>query len=186
MKKIFICILAFIIGLSVTFAENFESQDSVVNLNEVTVSGLFRNSVNVGYLIPHKTKGLEAIGKREMMYQKTLRGWKADDFSHEQSLVLDTDKGLVIINCCSHGGAVNIINEVKETFPDKGVYGLIGGFHLYNKSEDEVRQVAKKILKTGIDFVCTGHCTKDKAYNIMKEELGDKLQQLRVGLEMKF
>ena len=138
------------------------------------------------YLIPHKTKGLEAIGKREMMYQKTLRGWKADDFSHEQSLVLDTDKGLVIINCCSHGGAVNIINEVKETFPDKGVYGLIGGFHLYNKSEDEVRQVAKKILKTGIDFVCTGHCTKDKAYNIMKEELGDKLQQLRVGLEMKF
>ena len=138
------------------------------------------------YLIPHKTKGLEAIGKREMMYQKTLRGWKADDFSHEQSLVLDTDKDLVIINCCSHGGAVNIINEVKETFPDKGVYGLIGGFHLYNKSEDEVRQVAKKILKTGIDFVCTGHCTKDKAYNIMKEELGDKLQQLRVGLEMKF
>lgn len=138
------------------------------------------------YLIPHKTKGLEAIGKREMMYQKTLRGWKADDFSHEQSLVLDTDKGLVIINCCSHGGAVNIINEVKETFPDKGVYGLIGGFHLYNKSEDEVRQVAKKILKTGIDFVCTGHCTKDKAYNIMKEELGDKLQQLRVGLEMIF
>ena len=138
------------------------------------------------YLIPHKTKGLEAIGKREMMYQKTLRGWKADDFSHEQSLVLDTDKGLVIINCCSHGGAVNIINEVKETCPDKGVYGLIGGFHLYNKSEDEVRQVAKKILKTGIDFVCTGHCTKDKAYNIMKEELGDKLQQLRVGLEMKF
>ena len=138
------------------------------------------------YLIPHKTKGLEAIGKREMMYQKTLRGWKVDDFSHEQSLVLDTDKGLVIINCCSHGGAVNIINEVKETFPDKGVYGLIGGFHLYNKSEDEVRQVAKKILKTGIDFVCTGHCTKDKAYNIMKEELGDKLQQLRVGLEMKF
>ena len=138
------------------------------------------------YLIPHKTKGLEAIGKREMMYQKTLRGWKVDDFSHEQSLVLDTDKGLVIINCCSHGGAVNIINEVKETFPDKGVYGLIGGFHLYNKSEDEVRQVAKKILKTGIDFVCTGHCTKDKAYNIMKEELGDKLQQVRVGLEMKF
>ena len=47
--------LAFMMGLSVTFAENFESQDSVVSLNEVTVSGLFRNSVNVGYLIPHKT-----------------------------------------------------------------------------------------------------------------------------------
>lgn len=55
--------LAFMIGLSVTFAENFESQDSVVNLNEVTVSGLFRNSVNVGYLIPHKTLITENHGQ---------------------------------------------------------------------------------------------------------------------------
>lgn len=63
MKKIFICMLALMIGLSVTFAENFESQDSVVNLNEVTVSGLFRNSVNVGYLIPHKTLITENHGQ---------------------------------------------------------------------------------------------------------------------------
>ena len=63
MKKIFICMLAFMMGLSVTFAENFESQDSVVNLNEVTVSGLFRNSVNVGYLIPHKTLITENHGQ---------------------------------------------------------------------------------------------------------------------------
>ena len=55
--------LAFMMGLSVTFAENFESRDSVVSLNEVTVSGLFRNSVNVGYLIPHKTLIAENHGQ---------------------------------------------------------------------------------------------------------------------------
>ncbi|MGN0341471.1 MAG: MBL fold metallo-hydrolase [Roseburia sp.] len=138
------------------------------------------------YLIPHKTPGLEVIGKRESMYQKTPKGWRADNFSHEQSLVLETNKGLVIINCCSHGGAVNIINEVTATFPGKHVYGLIGGFHLFNKPEAEVREVAKEIKNTGIDFVCTGHCTKEKAYNIMKEVLGGKLQQLRVGFELEF
>lgn len=138
------------------------------------------------YLIPHKTEGLENIGKREMMFQKTANGFVPDDFSHEQSLVLDTYKGLVIINCCCHGGVVNIINEVKETFPDKHIYAIIGGFHLFNKSEDEVRSVAKEINNTGIDFVCTGHCTKEKAYSIMKEELKDKLHALKVGLVMKF
>lgn len=138
------------------------------------------------YLIPHKTAGLGKIGKREMMYRRTAKGWKPDDFSHEQSLVLDTDKGLVIINCCSHGGAVNIINEVASTFPDKKVYGIVGGFHLFNKSEKEIREVSKAILDTGISYVCTGHCTKDRAYNIMKEELGDKLEQLRVGLVIEF
>lgn len=138
------------------------------------------------YLIPHKTAGLEKIGKREMMYQKTAGGFVPDNFSHEQSLVLDTDKGLVIINCCSHGGAVNVIKEVSATFPDKHVYGLIGGFHLFNKPKKEIISVAEEIMNTGIDFVCTGHCTKDRAYNIMKSILGDRLVQLRVGLEMEF
>ena len=138
------------------------------------------------YLIPHKTPGLESIGKREMMFRKTSKGWMPDDFSHEQSLVLDTEKGLVIINCCSHGGAVNIINEVRSTFPDKHVYGIIGGFHLFNKSDEEIRHVAEEIRKTGIEFVCTGHCTKERACGILKQELGESLTQLRVGLEMEF
>lgn len=138
------------------------------------------------WLIPHKTPGLSAIGKREMMYKKTKLGWQPDDFSHEQSLVLDTDKGLLIINCCCHGGTLNIIREVAETFPDKKIYGLIGGFHLFNKSEKEVREVARKINETGLEFVCTGHCTKEKAYGFMKEELGDKLTMLRAGLVMEF
>lgn len=138
------------------------------------------------YLIPHKTTGLETIGRRESMYRKVGKEYIPDDFSHEQSLVLETEKGLVIVNCCSHGGAANIINEVKQTFPEKKVYGIIGGFHLYNKSEAEVRELSQKIKDTGIEYVCTGHCTKDKAFRIMKQELGDKLEQLHVGLKMEF
>ena len=138
------------------------------------------------YLIPHKTGGLEQIGKREMMYRRTAGGWKPDNFSHEQSLVLESDKGLIIVNSCSHGGAVNIINEVKQSFPDKRIYALIGGLHLFNKSGKEIRKTAFEIQKTGIEFVCTGHCTKNRAYGIMKEILGDKLSRFSVGLEMKF
>ena len=133
------------------------------------------------WLIPHKTQGLESIGKRELMFRKTAGGWRPDDFAHEQSLVLDTDKGLVILNSCSHGGAGNIINEIKATFPDKKVYGLIGGLHLFNKSESEIKEVAGKIRDTGIEYVCTGHCTKDWAFGILKEELGDIMDQMHVG-----
>ena len=107
-----------------------------------------------------------------------------DDFSHEQSLVLDTDKGLVILNSCSHGGAGNIIDEVKATFPGRKVYGLIGGFHLFNKSDDEIRKVAGNIRDTGIEYVCTGHCTKDRAFRILKEELGNMVEQMKVGYQI--
>lgn len=151
----------------------------------IMVSGDYKLMEGV-YLIPHKAQGLAEIGKRESMYRKTENGWIPDDFSHEQSLVLETEKGLLIINSCSHGGAANIINEIRETFPDKHVHGLIGGFHLYNKSDEEVHLVGKKIRETGIDYVCTGHCTEKHAYEILKEELGDRLEQMKVALKKEF
>lgn len=132
-------------------------------------------------LIPHSTEGLEAIGRRESMYQKKKGGWMPDDFSHEQSLVFDSAEGLVIFNSCSHGGVINIINEVRAIFPDKKIVAFIGGFHIYNKSESEVRKLAGSIRETGIKYVCTGHCTGEKAYQILKEELGDVMHQLKVG-----
>ena len=151
----------------------------------VYVSGDYKLCEGV-YLIPHHTKELGELGKREMMYQRTKSGWKPDNYSHEQSLVFDTRDGLIIFNSCSHGGVPQILKEVSEAFLDKKVYGLIGGFHLYNKPEGEIRELGKQIRETGIQYVCTGHCTKNRAYRILKEELGDILSQLQVGLEMEF
>ena len=137
------------------------------------------------YLVPHSTPELERVGRRERMYRLENGRWRPDDFSHEQSLVLDTVKGLVIFNSCSHGGAANIINEVAAAFPDKTVYALIGGFHLY-KPASEVRALAEKIRQTGVAYVCTGHCTGERAYRVLREELGDRLHQLQVGKVMEF
>ena len=95
--------------------------------------------------------------------------------------MLETDKGLVIVNSCSHGGAANIINEVAAAFPDKTVYALIGGFHLYNKPASEVRALAEKIRRTGVAYVCTGHCTGDDAYAWLHETLGDRLAYMATG-----
>lgn len=139
------------------------------------------------WLIPHKTPGLSALGQREKMLHK-LPGCPCcpDDFSHEQSLVLETEKGLLILNSCSHGGAVNIIRETEQTFPGKEVFGIIGGFHLFNKSEAEVREVSRAIRETGVRFVCTGHCTGASAYALLQQELGSRLSLMHSGLVMEF
>ncbi|MCR5300810.1 MAG: MBL fold metallo-hydrolase [Lachnospiraceae bacterium] len=134
------------------------------------------------YLISHKTPGLDMIGRRELMYVRSGHRYRPDDFAHEQSLVLDTDKGLVIINSCSHAGVINIINEVRTAFDDRHIYGYIGGMHLFNKSEEEIRSVARSIGESGLDYICTGHCTKERAFAVMKEELGDKIEQFHVGM----
>ncbi len=134
------------------------------------------------YLISHKTKGLDALGIREKMYTRNHLKWSPDDFSHEQSLVVDTKNGLVIFNSCSHGGVENIINEVQASFPDKNIYGYIGGLHLFNKTDEEVLRVAQVFKDKNIRLIRTGHCTKNHAYKILKEQLGDKIEQFKVGL----
>lgn len=136
------------------------------------------------YLIGHKTPGLEIIGAKANMYVKNGRRWCPDAFSHEQSLVLRTEKGLVIFNSCSHGGADNIIKEVAETFPGEPIYALIGGFHLFASSEAEVRALAGRIRATGIQKVLTGHCTGKRAFAILQEELGERVAQMYTGFEI--
>ena len=53
MKKILYLFIALLMSASI-YAENFESTiDSTINLSEVSVTSLYRNNVNTGYLITH-------------------------------------------------------------------------------------------------------------------------------------
>lgn len=135
-------------------------------------------------LVPHKTAGLEEIARRADLYVR--KGWRMrpDAFVHEHSLVFDTEKGLVIFNSCSHGGADNIIQEIRSTWPHKQIYAILGGFHLYKSAKDEVKAFAERVKMTGIQKVYTGHCTGEEAFAILKEELGDRIEQFDSGMEV--
>ncbi|MBQ4348816.1 MAG: MBL fold metallo-hydrolase [Clostridia bacterium] len=162
------------IGIKKGVMEKYKDRISYVKGDKVLSSGVS--------IISHKTKGLEAMGKKDGLCIKENRKLRFDNFSHEQSLVIDTDKGLVIFNSCCHGGADTIITEVQKSYPNKKIYALVGGFHLYKSTDEDVKALADRIKKTGIEKIYTGHCTGKKAFEILKKELGDKAQQLYVGL----
>ena len=63
MKKILYLFIALFMSITM-YAETYETPvDSAINLSEVTVSSLYRNSVNVGYLIDNKTLISENYGQ---------------------------------------------------------------------------------------------------------------------------
>lgn len=137
------------------------------------------------FIVPHSTPGLELVGRKARMYRRTwLLGWQADDFSHEQTLVLKDSDGLVILNSCSHAGVDVITEEVRKAFPDQPVKAYIGGFHLFRSSGDEVRRVAAGIRDAGISELYTGHCTGDEAFLLLQKELGSSISQFRCGMEI--
>ena len=120
------------------------------------------------------------------MYRKVGDQWLPDDFSHEQSLVFSTPKGLVIFNSCCHGGADNIVREVADTFPGQPISAIVGGFHLYDTPAQEVRAFAHRLGETGVTQVITGHCTGPEALDILTQVLGSRVQPLSTGLVLTF
>ena len=74
----------------------------------------------------------------------------------------------------------------EETELGEKVHAMIGGFHLYNKSKRYVRDFAQAVKDTGIEYICTGHCTGDKAYRVLEKELGDICHRLQTGLAIEF
>ncbi len=163
------------IGVAPALLEEFEDR-------LVRVDGDYRLAEGV-WLIPHKGRHRAKIGAREHMYFKNCCTLHPDAFSHEQSLVFETERGLCIFNSCSHAGASEIIGEVCETFPGRPVYAYVGGFHLHKKTPEEVARFAERLETAGVERILTGHCTGDEAFAILAERLGGHITQFRTGLE---
>lgn len=134
------------------------------------------------HLLPHKTANLDEKGKAAGMYVKIHGKYQPDSFEHEQSLVVETEKGLVIFNSCSHGGADNIINEVKQTWPDQKIYAYVGGLHLFKSGDEEVMDFAKRVKETGVEHIYTGHCTGERAMELLKAEMGEAVHEFYTGM----
>lgn len=92
----------------------------------------------------------------------------------EQSLILDTDKGIIIITGCAHQGIVNIVRKVKENF-NKPLFSVFGGFHLMNKSNDEIERIIKEMKDLGVINCIPMHCTGQSASELIKSGFGNKI-----------
>ncbi|MBC7361688.1 MAG: MBL fold metallo-hydrolase [Candidatus Aminicenantes bacterium] len=97
----------------------------------------------------------------------------------EQSLVLDTREGLVVITGCAHPGIVHILEEIKTSFPKK-FYMVIGGFHLAGLPEIEIKKIVAEFRRLGIRKVGPTHCSGDAARRLFSEEYG--LDYINPGL----
>ena len=98
----------------------------------------------------------------------------------EQSMVLETPKGLVVITGCAHPGIVQIVQKAKEML-EKDVYFVFGGFHLVNDSDSQVRSKIGQFRSMGVQKVGASHCTGDRAIALFEQEYGNDFVPIGVG-----
>ena len=103
----------------------------------------------------------------------------------EQALVLKTPKGLVVISACGHPGIDRMVSKISRKFNQR-VYMVIGGFHLEEHSEKEIRKVIDKLTGCGVSRVAPGHCTGEKAMEMFREAYQDGFVPCGTGQVFQF
>lgn len=93
----------------------------------------------------------------------------------EQSLIINSKKGLIVITGCAHPGVVNIVKKVKELMKKDNVYLVTGGFH------HPPIAVVKKFRELGVKKVAPSHCTGDPVREAFAEEYKEDFIEYGVG-----
>ncbi len=126
------------------------------------------------------------------LFVHTGRSSQPEDFEHELILVIRENGQLVVFTGCSHHGILNMLDAVLECFPGQTIKAVFGGFHLIDNppfntmagGKQEVEELGEAILKYPIEKIFTGHCTGAKAYQVLSNVMGEKMQYLATGCQV--
>jgi len=89
----------------------------------------------------------------------TARGLVPDSIPEDMALVVNTDKGLVVVTGCGHAGTINTLEYAREVVAPGPLYALIGGLHLFAATDETLAWTAGKLRAAGLVNLLGGHCT---------------------------
>lgn len=64
-----------------------------------------------------------------------------DTFQDELAVVLVEPEGFSVLSACSHRGITNILRTVQAAFPESPCKLLLGGFHIHNAENKNIRSL---------------------------------------------
>jgi 7,8-dihydropterin-6-yl-methyl-4-(beta-D-ribofuranosyl)aminobenzene 5'-phosphate synthase len=99
---------------------------------------------------------------------------------HELSLVLRTQKGLVVLVGCSHPGIETILDAAQAY--GGHVHEIFGGLHLVATPDPEIQRIAAALHDARqVDLVAPGHCTGEPAFDALARVFGDRYVYAGLG-----
>jgi len=138
----------------------------LINLNnQATVYVLSSFSEKIKNKIKQKAKLIE-ITKPEKMTENIYTTGQVKNNPDEQSLILKTTKGIVVVVGCSHPGVKKILEIAKKYGK---IHALIGGLHGFSDYE----------ILEDIKIIGACHCTQH--IKEIKEKFPKQFQEIKAG-----
>ncbi|MCX6604527.1 MAG: MBL fold metallo-hydrolase [Acidobacteria bacterium] len=111
----------------------------------------------------------------------TAKGQIEDTVPEDMSLVFDTEAGLVVLSGCGHSGIINTLEHARNTIRQAPIHAAIGGFHLFDASDETLAWTAGKLREFGLANFVGAHCTGIEAVYQIRQRTGLDRKHCIVG-----
>ena len=175
------------IGTVVISHNHFDHTDGFPKVSDITdtLVAYFPQS-SKGTSIPRKAKeaGDQVVFVKDpiQISENCYLTGELGDLIKEQSLIIDTKFGIVVVAGCSHPGISNIIKAAKKIMK-KEVYMVLGGFHLTDLSSESQKEIVKEIKTLGVKKCAPCHCSGN--LELFKQVFGSDYVKMGVGSVVK-
>jgi 7,8-dihydropterin-6-yl-methyl-4-(beta-D-ribofuranosyl)aminobenzene 5'-phosphate synthase len=102
----------------------------------------------------------------------TAGGLVPDTLPEDMSLVIRTDKGLVVVSGCGHAGTVNTVEYAQRIAGRHPAHAVLGGLHLFAASDQTLAWTADRLRAAGLVYLLGAHCTGIEAVFRIRELAG--------------
>jgi len=160
---------------------------SSVRISEIEANGgipvLVSNPVRIA-------EGITTSGEvvRRMGFEKTEGFWTIenerfveDKLLDDQALILDFEKGLVVLTGCAHSGIVNTVRHAERVTSKHRIHAIIGGFHLSKASEERIAKTVYELSRCNPKLIAPCHCSGTRATCSFVETFGERCKPLHTG-----
>lgn len=117
---------------------------------------------------------------------KGVKDYPADTLPDDRALILDTEKGLVVVLGCSHRGVINTLNHVTQITGRKKIHAILGGLHLGKAPDEKLQKIVDHLNTFGLEKISVGHCTGPKAFVALSNAFKEKVFLNTVGNVVEF
>jgi 7,8-dihydropterin-6-yl-methyl-4-(beta-D-ribofuranosyl)aminobenzene 5'-phosphate synthase len=98
--------------------------------------------------------------------------WIEDNLPEDQSLIFNTNRGLVLLAGCGHAGLINTLEYARKFIAPEPVDAAIGGFHLFSAKNETLDWTADKLKQYQTAQILGAHCTGIESVYYLRQKLG--------------
>ncbi len=98
----------------------------------------------------------------------------------EQSLVVETSRGWVIITGCAHPGILQILDQAVE-ITEGPIFLVMGGFHMLDQDQADIEKVIAGFKNHQVIQCAPTHCTGEDAIRLFQEAYLENFLRLGSG-----